>query len=63
MDDLDEDLVTALTLGMALMDSADLRYAFKRSGRPLSDGDEEVSGRGSKAGPHEYALLFICRVV
>ena len=63
IDELDRDLVAALTLGMALLDSADLRCAFKPSGRLSSDGDEEVREGGSEAGLYQYALLFVCRVL
>lgn len=63
MDDLDKDLAIALTLDMALTNSAVLRCDFKRSGRPFGDGGEEVSRTGSEMGPYECALLFVCRVV
>ena len=62
VDDLDEDLATALTLDMALMDYADLRCAFKRSRTLFGDGDEGISRTGSEMGPYECALLFVNRV-
>ncbi len=59
MDELDGDLAAValpvallvdLAGGMALMDPAGLRCAFKRIGRLFSDGDEEVSGGGVGGG-------------
>ena len=61
-DDLDEDF-TSSCLGMALMNSADLRCTFKRSGKRFGDGDEEVRRIGSEMSPYDCALLFVCRVV
>ena len=55
MDDLD--LLAALTLGMALMNSADLRCAFKRGAKLFGDGDKDVSGRGSEVGPQLRCCL------